>query len=148
MVEEYLHTKKLKERLPFTIVRFPFYYNNLVSLFTPRKKDDGTLLYDIPMEGVAMDGIDVTQGGGCVYGKWNSFVHCFPFFFLLLALLQFDFWSIVFVTGILESPDCYRFKTIGLSGDKITIQQYCETLTKHLKDKGLKFEVSWNVSLI
>lgn len=111
MVEEYLHTKKLKERLPFTIVRFPFYYNNLVSSFTPRKKDDGTLLYDIPMEGVAMDGIDVTQGGECVY-------------------------------GILESPDCYRFKTIGLSGDKITIQQYCETLTKHLKEKGLKFEDS------
>lgn len=80
MVEEYLHTKKLKERLRFTIVRFPFYYNNLVSLFTPRKKDDGTLLYDIPMEGVAMDGIDVTQGGECVYGKRNSFAHCFPFF--------------------------------------------------------------------
>ena len=69
IVEEYLHGKKLKERLPFTIVRFSFYFNNLASMMKPRKTGEDTYVYDIPMHGVPMDGIDVTQGGECVYGK-------------------------------------------------------------------------------
>lgn len=100
-VEEYLHTKKLKERMNFTIVRFSFYYNNFPTLMKPRRVDEDTFMFDIPMEGVRMDAIDVTQGGECVY-------------------------------AILESPDCYRYKTIGLSGDKLTIQGYCDILSANL----------------
>ena len=70
IVEEYLHGKKLKERLPFTIIRFSFYFNNLATLMKPRKTGENTYVFDIPMEGVPMDGIDVTQGGECVYGKY------------------------------------------------------------------------------
>lgn len=69
IVEEYLHGKKLKERLPFTIIRFSFYFNNLATMMKPRKTSENTYVFDIPMEGVPMDGIDVTQGGECVYGK-------------------------------------------------------------------------------
>ena len=36
----------------------------------PRKTGENTYVFDIPMEGVPMDGIDVTQGGECVYGKY------------------------------------------------------------------------------
>lgn len=108
-VEEYLHTKKLRELMNFTIVRFSFYYNNLATLMKPRRVDDTTFVFDIPMEGVGMDGIDVTQGGECVY-------------------------------AILENPDCYRYKTIGLTGDKRTIEQYCDILCRHLEP--LKFQDS------
>jgi len=104
IVEEYLHGKKLKERLPFTIVRFSFYFNNLASMMKPRKTAEHTYVFDIPMHDVPMDGIDVTQGGECVY-------------------------------EILQNPDVYRFKTIGLSGDKIIIQKYCDILSKHLAPK-------------
>ena len=45
-------------------------------------------------------------------------------------------------TEILQNPDAYRFKTIGLSGDKITIQKYCDILSKHLVPKI--FQVSAN----
>ena len=37
-------------------------------MMKPRKLDENTFVYDIPMEGVPMDAIDVTQGGECVYG--------------------------------------------------------------------------------
>ncbi|XP_020616410.1 nmrA-like family domain-containing protein 1, partial [Orbicella faveolata] len=60
IVEEYLHGKKLKERLPFTIVRFSFYFNNLASMMKPRKTAEHTYVFDIPMHDVPMDGIDVT----------------------------------------------------------------------------------------
>lgn len=109
IVEEYLHTKKLKERMNFTIVRFSFYYNNLPTMMKPRKVDENTFVYDIPMMGVPMDGVDVTQGGECVY-------------------------------NILENPDLYRYRTAGLSGDKLTIQQYCDILSRHLSPK--KFQDS------
>lgn len=68
IVEEYLHTKKLKERMNFTITRFSFYYNNFPTFMKPRRVDENTFVYDIPMQGVPMDGVDVTQGGECVYG--------------------------------------------------------------------------------
>lgn len=70
-VEEYLHTKKLKERMNFTIVRFSFYYNNFPTFMKPRRVDEDTFVFDIPMEGVRMDAIDVTQGGECVYGMYD-----------------------------------------------------------------------------
>ena len=38
-------------------------------MMKPRKTGENTYVYDIPMHGVPMDGIDVTQGGECVYGK-------------------------------------------------------------------------------
>lgn len=131
-MEEYLHTKKLKERLPFTIVRFSYYFNNMATLLKPRKTDENTYVFDIPMEGVAMDAIDVTQGGECVYGKLNAFS-------LQYVCTQFDF-DFIFSIAILENPDAYRYKTIGLSGDKMTIQKYCDVLSKHLSPK--KFVVS------
>lgn len=114
IVEEYLHTKKLKEKLNFTIVRFSYYFNNFTSFSTPRRLNENEFVFDIPMEGAPMDGIDVTQGGECVY-------------------------------GILEAPDCYRYKTVGLSASKFTIQQYCEKLSKHLspltfKDSQITFD--------
>ena len=34
----------------------------------PRRTDANTFVYDIPMQDVPMDGIDVKQGGECVYG--------------------------------------------------------------------------------
>ena len=71
-MEEYLHAKKLKERLPFTIVRFSFYFNNLPTMMKPRRTDENTFVYDIPMHDVPMDGIDVKQGGECVYGKQQA----------------------------------------------------------------------------
>lgn len=55
----------------FTIVRFSFYYNNLPLMMKPRKVDENTFVYDIPMMGVPMDGVDVTQGGECVYSKYH-----------------------------------------------------------------------------
>ena len=70
IVEEYLHTKKLKEKLNFTIVRFSYYFNNFTSFSTPRRLNENEFVFDIPMEGAPMDGIDVTQGGECVYGMY------------------------------------------------------------------------------
>lgn len=78
IVEEYLHTKKLKERMNFTIIRFSFYYNNLPTFMKPRRVDENTFVYDIPMQGVPMDGVDVTQGGECVYGM-QHFIVCQSF---------------------------------------------------------------------
>lgn len=57
------------------------------------------------------------------------------FFF---TFLSFFFDSV----GILEEPDSYRYKTIGLSADKFTIQQYCEELTKQLSP--MTFKVIWH----
>ena len=62
-----------------------------------------------------------------------TFVFCFVFSFILLL---FSF----FLAAILESPDCYRYKTIGLSGDKLTIQGYCDILSANLDP--WKFQVS------
>lgn len=42
----------------------------------------------------------------------------------------------------MENPDAYRYKTIGLSGDKLTIQQYCDILSKHLSPR--QFQVCWS----
>lgn len=75
-VEEYLHTKKLKERMNFSIVRFSFYYNNFPTFMKPRRVDEDTFIFDIPMEGVRMDAIDVTQGGECVYGMYDLIPLC------------------------------------------------------------------------
>ena len=41
----------------------------------------------------------------------------------------------IWILGILTDPDRYRFKTIGLSADKLTIQQYCNILSEHLSPK-------------
>ena len=67
IVEEYLRSKK--DTLPFTIVRFAFYFNNITTLTKPEKVAKNSYALNIPMQGVAMDGIDVKQGGECVYGK-------------------------------------------------------------------------------
>ena len=40
----------------------------------PRKTAENTFVYDIPMLDVPMDGIDVKQGGECVYGKQHFIV--------------------------------------------------------------------------
>lgn len=51
----------------------------------------------------------------------------------------FTFLSFFFASvGILEDPNSYRYKTIGLSADKFTIQQYCEELTKQLSPMTFK----------
>ncbi|CAH3027862.1 unnamed protein product [Porites evermanni] len=107
IVEEYLHTKKPEEKLNFTIVRFSAYFNNFAGFFKPRRMNKNTFIFDIPMEGAPMDGVEVKQGGECVY-------------------------------GILEEPDSYRYKTIGLSTDKFTMEQYCEELTKQLSPMTFK----------
>ena len=41
------------------------------TMMKPRKVDEKTFVYDIPMMGVPMDGVDVTQGGECVYSKYH-----------------------------------------------------------------------------
>ena len=52
---------------------------------------------------------------------------------------SFTFLSFFFDSvGILEEPDSYCYKTIGLSADKFTIQQYCEELTKQLSPMTFK----------
>lgn len=67
IVEEYLHTKKPKEKLNSTIVRFPGYFDNFIT--RPRRLDENIFVYDIPMEEAPVDAIDVKQGGECVYGE-------------------------------------------------------------------------------
>lgn len=42
----------------------------------PRRVDEDTFIFDIPMEGVRMDAIDVTQGGECVYGMYDLIPLC------------------------------------------------------------------------
>ena len=64
-MEEYIRS----QGPPHTIVRFSFYFNNFLSMFAPKKGADGNFEVAIPMEGVAMDGIDVGQGGACVLGN-------------------------------------------------------------------------------
>ena len=59
-------------------------------------------------------------------------------FWTFFTFLSFFFDSV----GILEKPDSYRYKTIGLSADKFTIQQYCEELTKQLSP--MTFKVIWH----
>ena len=49
--------------------------------------------------------------------------------FCFSLYIAFVFFSLA---AILESPDCYRYKTIGLSGDKLTIQGYCDILSANL----------------
>ena len=74
IVEEYLHTNKPEGKLNFTIVRFSAYFNNFAGFFKPRRMDKNTFIFDIPMEGAPMDGVEVKQGGECVYGmycNWN-----------------------------------------------------------------------------
>ena len=57
--------------------------------------------------------------------------------FCFSLYIAFVFFSLA---AILESPDCYRYKTIGLSGDKLTIQGYCDILSANLDP--WKFQVS------
>ena len=42
----------------------------------PRRVDEDTFIFDIPMEGVRMDAIDVTQGGERVYGMYDLIPLC------------------------------------------------------------------------
>ena len=62
----------------------------------------------------------------------------------ILTFLSFFFDSVgcfLLLILILEDPDSYRYKTIALSADKFTIQQYCEELTKQLSP--ITFKVIW-----
>ncbi len=42
------------------------------------------------------------------------------------------------VAGIFDSPEEYVGKTIGFTGDKKTIQEYADILSKHLAPKTFK----------
>ena len=48
------------------------------------------------------------------------------------------------VAGMFDSPEEYVGKIIGLTGDKKTIQEYADILSKHLAQKTFKaVEVSY-----
>ena len=49
-------------------------------------------------------------------------------------------YNLNILTAILENLSEYGGKTIGLSGDKLTVQEYADVLSKHLRPKN--FQVS------
>ena len=57
-VEKYI----IKSGVPYSIVRFPFYFNNFLGMIAPQKQDDGTFVLTLPMDG-PMHGFNLEDGG-------------------------------------------------------------------------------------
>lgn len=96
-VEAYLK----QSGLPFTSTRMSFYMENLFMMLSPQKTDKGEFMLGIPMEGVPMDLVAVSDVGECIH-------------------------------QILNKREQYLGKCVGLSGDKITIDEAAKTLSKKL----------------
>ncbi|XP_063285088.1 nmrA-like family domain-containing protein 1 [Pelobates fuscus] len=86
--------------VPMTSVRLPSYYENLLTFFRPKKSDDG-----------------------------KTYTLSIP-----MGDVLFDGMSVAdlghVVASILKSPSEYAGKDIGLSTDKLTVEQYAAILSK------------------
>ncbi|XP_078610159.1 nmrA-like family domain-containing protein 1 isoform X2 [Branchiostoma floridae x Branchiostoma japonicum] len=102
-IEEYMNSIGL----PVTIVKFPAYYDNYLSLRLVTKLEDGTYEIGYAMEGAAMHGVSVTDAGFAV-------------------------------RAIFKNRDEWLGRTVGFSGDKLTIQQHADILSKHLAPNVFK----------
>ncbi|XP_053551265.1 nmrA-like family domain-containing protein 1 [Bombina bombina] len=107
--------------VPMTSVRLPCYYENLLTLFRPQKAKDGET-YNL-----AIPMGDVPMDGMSV----KDFGHV--------------------AVSILKSPSEYTGKDIGLSADKLTVEQYAEKMSsaigKTIKDAKLSPEEYEKLSL-
>ncbi|XP_053550335.1 nmrA-like family domain-containing protein 1 [Bombina bombina] len=101
--------------VPMTSVRLPCYYENLLTFFRPQKAKDGETYT------LAIPMGDVPMDGMSV----TDIGHV--------------------VVSILKSPSEYTGKDIGLSTDKLTVEQYAEKMSsaigKTIKDAKLSPEV-------
>ncbi|KAI8506338.1 NmrA-like domain-containing protein 1 [Branchiostoma belcheri] len=96
-IEEYMKSIGL----PLTIVKYPGYYENYISLRLVQKLEDDTYEIAYPLEGAAKHGISVADAGFAV-------------------------------GAIFENRAEWLRRTVGFSGDKLTIQQHADILSKHL----------------
>ncbi|XP_029432324.1 nmrA-like family domain-containing protein 1 isoform X2 [Rhinatrema bivittatum] len=105
--------------VPMTCVRLSFYYQNFLSYFLPQKTQDGT-------------GYELALPMGDV--PMDGFSVC-------------DLGPVV--VSVLKAPEQYIGKDIGLSAEKLTIEQYAAIMSKHigkpLKDAKMSVDAFKNL---
>ena len=66
-VEDYIEEKA--GSMTWNSIRIAGYFNNFLTLWKPKKQDDGSYVIDLPMEGKPIYGMDVDDIGECVASK-------------------------------------------------------------------------------
>lgn len=97
-----------EQGIPHTILRASFYYQNFLQMFGPKKAEDDGTY----MFGIPMEGHEMDG----------------------VDVAQFGGCAL----GALASPDKWMNKTVGITGDKKTIDEYAAILSKILAPKVFK----------
>ncbi|XP_046563289.1 nmrA-like family domain-containing protein 1 isoform X1 [Haliotis rubra] len=129
-LEEYL----MSQDIPYTLLRMPFFYENLLTIFKPHRLKEGKYAIALPLEGDSIDCMSVSDMGRCVL---NIFLKPKPYLGQTVNLaidritakqmadmLTKHMHHIVFVSPLIGIEDYANFKFSGAKDLAAMFQHY------------------------